>query len=124
MSRFTDEERQSINEQNEELNQAFAKLFGDVFPSYRQFLGLAYGDGTAVRFEVDSGKNLYRYYAHPTTEKEYCWTPWKDTRGWYWAFNYVPKGNKLLVKDAVKFRKRKAAKQRATDRFNKDNSNA
>ena len=122
MSRFTDEESQAISKQSEALDQAFAKIFGEVFARYRQFRGLTYSDGTAVRFQVDEGKNLYRYYQHPTTEKEYCWTPWKDTKGWYWAFNYVPKGNKFLVRDGVKFRKRKAAKQRAVDRFNKDNS--
>ena len=122
MSRFTDEESQAISEQSEALDQAFAKIFGEVFSDHTQLRGLTQKDGSPVRFNVEAGKNLYRYFAHPTTDKEYCWTPWKDTNGWYWAFNYVPKGNRLLVRDGVKFRKRKAAKQRATDRFNKDNS--
>lgn len=126
--KFSDDEKESINETNEALNRHFAKVFGDIFPSYTSFRGLSYDDGTPVQFDLgnDGRKKPYRYYAGENKAR-YCYTPWQDTRGWYWAFTYAPRGKgsrsgdpeRLTIVDAVKFRKRKAAKSRARARFEK-----
>ncbi len=85
--------------------------------------GLKHTDGSLVKFDLKVNQNLFLYWDDPKIKGlMYCWTPHKDTRGWYWSFIYKPKGNVLKIVQAVKFRKRKAAKQRAADRFNKANS--
>lgn len=127
--KLSDEDIEAMQRQNDALNKHFAKVFGDIFPSYTSFRGLAYDDGTAVQFNLgsDGHKNPYRYYEDENTKARYCYTPWKDTRGFYWAFTYAPRGKgsrsgdpeRLTIVDAVKFRKRKAAKSRARARFEK-----
>ena len=92
--------------------------------------GLHYEDDQPVQFDLHEGRSLYRFYEDEKTLARYCYTPWKDTLGWYWAFDYAPRGvgsrsgdpERLIVTRDVKFRKRKAAKKRALDRFKKATS--
>lgn len=112
-------ERKAVEKINE--------IFGDIFVGLPSPGGLKYADGTPVQFDLAPNKNTYLYYGHKASGARYCYTPWKDTRGWYWAFDYAPRGKgsrsgdpeRLVIVNAVKFRKRKAAQKRALARFEK-----
>ena len=101
----------------------------ELFAPYSAPRGLRHSDGSGVQFDLKDNQNLYRYWTGPNGAK-YCWTPHADTKGWYWSFVYKPQGKgsrsgnacKFKLTNPVKFRKRKVAKQRAADRFNKVNS--
>jgi hypothetical protein len=111
------------------LERYLGRHFPDLLPHINRTAagGLRYADGTLVQFDVPDNRNVYRYYEDARTGARYAYTPWRDTRGWYWAFDYAPAGKgarsgdpeRLEVKNAVKFRKRKAAKARALRRYEK-----
>ena len=78
---------------------------------------LVYEDGTQVLFKLAAGRNIYRYYEdRKRPGVKYCYTPWADTKDWYWAFDKKKDGT---IRLAVKFRKRKAAKARAYSRYDR-----
>ena len=96
--------------------------------------GLHDKDGQPVEIpyrtdRIGRGQHGWLYYQVPKG-KQHCYTPWKDTEGRYWAFTLVPKGpgartgkaKKWALRNEVSFTTRKAAKQRALDRFYKDGS--
>lgn len=104
------------------------EMFGDLFVGLvRGPGGLRYSDGTPVQFDLKPGKHTYLYYEDEATGARYCYTPWKDTRGWYWVFNYAARGKgsrsgdpeRLVIVKAVKLRKRKDAQKRALSRLDK-----
>jgi hypothetical protein len=114
---LTEEEKEELQRQNDALNRHFQKYFSHLFPSYRQFRGLTYKNGDPVSFNIGDNKNLYRFWQSKKDDTRYCYTPWKDTQNWYWCFTYRDRGDRLKVEDAVRFRKRKAAKDRALKRY-------
>ena len=125
-------EKQALNKFNEALNRwstAVLETRGvDPLEAYRQhnmetagrvivLEFLEYEDGTKARFERQDGRNLYLYYEdQKRPDVWYCYTPWADTKGWYWAFDKKKDGT---IRLAVKFRKRKAAKARAYSRYDR-----
>ncbi len=76
-------------------------------------------DGDIIRFDLKQGQHQYLYWGYKRWM--FCYTPWKSTKGWYYAFNYHAKGSgkdkTWKLRDRVKFRKRKLAKQRAYNRY-------
>jgi hypothetical protein len=115
LDNLTDVEKQALSEMNRMLNRHFADLLnlrGAVTQS-----GLVYDDGTDAEFALKPRQNLYRHWTHGQTW--YCYTPWKDTRNWYWVFNYVNRGGQMELVKAVKLRKRETAKKRAYNRYAK-----
>lgn len=98
-------------------NQALAETIQEIRPQVVVLTFLKHDDGTSARFEKRVGKNLYRYFNHPKKKGwSFGWTPWADTKGWYWAFTIKPDGK---VIQPVKFRKRQTAKARAVSRWEK-----
>jgi hypothetical protein len=128
MPELSDYDKAAMRETNRILNEYLAGLAGSGFVSYS---GLKHADGQPVQFDLGPGKHTYLYYEDKQTKARYCYTPWKCTRGWYWAFNYAPRGRgsrsgdpeKLVIVDGVKFRKRKTAKARAYARWSKATGN-
>lgn len=121
-----EKEKDGLRKMNAQIN----KMFEDILPRipyYRGFGGLTYDDGKPVSWSLKEEQNLYRFWTDEKTGARYCYTPWKDTRGYYWAFTYAPRGKgsrsgdpeRLVVIKGVKFRKRKLAKQRAYNRWSK-----
>jgi hypothetical protein len=75
-------------------------------------------EGDPVEFVFHEKQvNLYRYY-RGKRGKMHCYSVAKDTKGWYWSWDYVPKkGTKVIeVKNAVRHRKKRAAISRALSR--------
>lgn len=115
----------------EAMDRVLERVYADYLPRIvdgpTTASDLKHADGQAAVFDLGKGKNLYRYWEDAATKARYCYTPWADTRGYYWAFDYAPRGKgsrsgdpeKLIVVNGVRFRKRKAAKKRAEDRYNK-----
>jgi hypothetical protein len=66
-------------------------------------------------FRLKPGQKMYRYYAHGRTW--YCYTPHADTRGNYYTFEYVRRGDTYEKKREVSARSRKTAKARAISRY-------
>lgn len=131
MHEMNEVEKKALNKMNEALNRwanSVLEIEGvDPLAAYRRYneklareIGtgtgeyLAYANGDIVQFERKPGRNTYRFYQGQKGIR-YCWTPWADTKGWYWAFNIV-KGS---IRAAVKFRKRKTATARALSRWEK-----
>jgi hypothetical protein len=127
MSEF---DKKALQAMNEALNQFAATVLGvdgldplEAYREYNQGLAVALGtagltdkDGEPVLFELKTGRSTYRYYQHKGKKRRYCYTPWADTKGRYWAFDITGRGTIVL---AVKFRKRKAAASRALSRYTK-----
>jgi hypothetical protein len=123
---MTEADKAKLSKMNAQIN----KMFEDIlprFPSYTRFGGLAYDDGAPVTWSLKDNQNLYRHWTDQKTKARYCYTPWKDTRGYYWSFVYAPRGpgsrsgnpERLIVTKGVKHRKRKAAKKRAYNLYAK-----
>lgn len=109
-------EQYALDQANKIMAQMMARAQG----------ALCYEDGTPVEFNLKPGRHMYLFYEDRRTDIMYAYTPWKDTRGWYWVFNYVPKESdesgettRWTIKKAVKLRKRKTAAGRALARFEK-----
>ena len=105
-----DFEQYAMDKANEIMAKMMAKAQG----------ALCYEDGTLVDFDLKPGRHMYLYYEDKRTDILYAYTPWKDTRGWYWVFNYVPiefddsgETTRWTIKQAVRLRKRKAVAARA-----------
>ncbi len=113
LANLTDAEKEALSKANEMLNRHFADLLS--LSDTRTQSGLVHDDGEDAEFALKSSQNLYRNWTHGRTW--YCYTPWKDTRGWYWTFNYVKHGGQMELVKAVKLRKRETAKQRAYNRY-------
>ena len=112
------------DEGNELLQKIVGQVFGnlcDAVPDGKRWVSLP-GGHTA---ELSDSQRSYRYYRHEG--RMFCYTPWKDTEGWYWAWDYKPigkgarTGNPSRWKgiNPVKFRTRKKAMKRAEDRYSK-----
>lgn len=105
------------------LNQRFAELVGDS-PS----LSSLFGGGSFATIPNARNKRSYRYFEHK--QHMYCYTPWKDTDGKYWAWTYKPYGKgsqsgeakKWRAVQKVSFSKRKLAHKRAEARYIKSTS--
>lgn len=114
LDNLTGAEQEALSKMNRALNRHFADLL-DLGGSQVQS-GLVHDDGEDATFQLKGNKkNLYRHWSHGQTW--YCYTPWKDTRGWYWYFNYVNRQGQMELVKAVKIRKRETAKQRAYNRY-------
>jgi len=76
-----------------------------------------------ISFDLKPGQHKYLYYKGKGGA-QHCYTPHKDTRGWYWCWTYQPKGKgsqsgnpkKWKMTKLVRFRKRKDAMARAEKR--------
>jgi len=101
-----------------EDNPEFTRMVNDLFSGTR--LG-----GTGIEFKLKPDQNGYIYWEVGQTM--FCYTPHKCTKGWYYAFQYVPNGpgartgkaKRWKLQGLVKFRKRKLAKARAYERLEK-----
>jgi len=73
-----------------------------------------------IKFELKRHQNKYVYY-QAKNGAQYCYTPHKDTEGWYYSFAYIPKGpgsrtgkaKRWTMKKLRPHRTRKAARTRA-----------
>ena len=137
--RFTEAEKKSMTAMNDILNQVARNIFeasGEDFlgnVGLRQqgstVRGLYDKDGRQVVIPLKQGwqhKHTALWY-EGETGRRHAYTPWKDTKGRYWAFDYVPKGKgsrsghpeRWSVRSEVSFTTRKAAKARALKRYYK-----
>ena len=73
-------------------------------------------DDKAILFNLKSGRHTHRYYQHKGKKRKYCYTPWADTKGRYWAFDITGRGTVVKM---VQFSKRKTADARALSRYTK-----
>ncbi len=88
--------------------------------------GLRDKNGRQVQIPAKPGRYSYLVYQVPKGKK-HCYTPWKDTKGRYWAFTYIPRGKgsrsgkpeRWAIGNEVSFTTRKAAKARALKRYYK-----
>lgn len=134
--KMTEAEKMALSKMNEALNRWAAAVLEvegvDPLKAYRRSAsGLRDKDGDPIRFNLRPDQNLYLYYEvtrGPRKGTRHCYTPWKDTKGRYWAFTYKPigpgsrsgKARKFKLVDLVSFKKRKLADQRAQDRLKRD----
>jgi hypothetical protein len=84
MSDLTPEEKEGVRDLNRRLNEMMAPILSDLY---------ALRDpktGEKIEFEIKRG-SLYHYFTGPHGTR-FCYTPHPDTRGFYWTFEYVPKG--------------------------------
>ncbi len=106
------------DEGNELLQEIVNRVFGDI--GFSDPRTRTPGGGF---LELKPGQCEYRHWEE--NDWMFCYTPWKDTEGWYWAWTYKPygkgsrSGNPTRWKAVgfVKFRSRKKAKKRAEDRY-------
>lgn len=120
-------DKAAISALNEYLNEKVATLFPAADPGLVYAPHFKYEDDTSAEFRLKDGQNWYIYFEDKRTKAMYCYTPWADTRGWYWCFDYAPRGkgsrsgdpSRWMIKNPVKFRKRKAARARAKARYRK-----
>jgi hypothetical protein len=125
---MSEADKAKLRKLNAGMNAILQEHFAEFLPKIRGFSGLM-DDGKPVEWDLKPGRHLYLFYENKRTKARYCYTPWKDTKGWYWAFTYAPRGkgsrsgdpDRLVVTDAVKFRKRKTAVSRAYARYCKAN---
>lgn len=79
-------------------------------------------EGDPVEFDYgEKQKHMYRFY-RGKRGKKHAYSVAKDTKGWYWSWDYVPiKGSKTTwqVKNAMRHRKKRAAISRALARSTK-----
>ena len=78
-------------------------------------------EGDPVEFVYgEKQRHMYRFY-RGKRGKEHAYSIAKDTKGWYWSWDYVSKkGTNLIeVKNAVRHRKKRAAISRAISRSTK-----
>ena len=114
-----------MNDHNKYIDQFWEKFIRETGLSLTPISAIRYADGEPVQFDLGEHKSLYRFYEDESTRRRFCYTPWKCVRGYYWAFDYAPRGvgsrsgdpDRLVVVRSVKFRKRKAAKRRAHSRY-------
>ncbi len=80
-----------------------------------------------ARFDLKQNQNIFLYYRDEATGRDFCYTPHRDTDGFFWSFEYVPygpgsrsgKAKRFRLKYAVKHRKRYKAEERALKRRDK-----
>ena len=85
---------------------------------------LRHDDGNRAAFNLKAGQHSYLYYDNKKGTKRFCYTPWKDTKGFYWYWTDTIKKTKAggaywKESAVVKVRKRKTARARAYSRFEK-----
>jgi hypothetical protein len=79
-----------------------------------------------IEFSLKNGQNKYLYY-RGKSGAQYCYTPHKDTRGYYWCWTYKPRGKgsrsgkpqHWKLTNLVRFSRRNKAKARAWARAQK-----
>lgn len=131
MHEMSEFEKKALRKMNEALNRFAVSVLEaegvDPLAAYRQHneklarqveagAALTDKDGKAILFNLKSGRHTHRYYRHKGKKRKYCYTPWADTKGRYWAFDITGRGTVVKM---VQFRKRKAADARALSRYTK-----
>lgn len=100
---------------NEELKEAFADIFHIV-------LGVRNPrTGREIKLNLTRGEHKYLYFQPKGSSKQFCYTPHADQEGWYYSWEYQPKGKGARTGKATRWRlagllphrKRKDAKKRA-----------
>lgn len=94
------------------INRVFAKFFNGIRVSDSP-------DGPQ-----SERRNKYLYW-ETADQWMFCYTPWKDDDGWYYAFTYKPFGkgsrsgdpSQWRLIDKVRFRKRRSAEARTVKRY-------
>ena len=142
---MTEAEKKALRAANEVYNRAFRQVldqWADVELSVtgvdplvnlglRSSTSLRDKDGEPVQFRLKNNQRSYLYYEVNKGSRKgtwHCYTPWKDTKGRYWAFTYKPvgpgsrsgKATRYEIRQPVSFKKRKLAQKRALDRFYRD----
>lgn len=110
---MTEAERKARDAANRVFTDFFNNLVADYFPAPPR-------EGRR--------KNKYIYWQTPD-QWMFCYTPWKDRDGWYYAFTYKPVGKgsrngnarewRMVKGSKVRLRKRKLAMKRALNRYYK-----
>lgn len=82
-----------MSEASRQANEALARIIEssplrDLFMQAGGFRG---PKGELVQFKLRRTQNTYNYLEGPRGEM-FCWTPWKATNGWYYAWTYKPYG--------------------------------
>jgi hypothetical protein len=106
-----------------EIRGYFEELLADLY-------SLRY-KGEKIEFRLKPGECTYRYYQGPSG-RQYCYTPHPSTKGDYFVFTYVPKGkgsrsgkaSRFALRDLVRCAKRKTARGKALQRYEKDKKEA
>ncbi len=88
--------------------------------------GMRGPEGELIEFKLKRDQHSYLYYEGPRGEM-YCYTPWKSTLGWYYAYTMQPYGKgsqsgnatQWRARNVVRFRKRNLAKKTALHRLYK-----
>lgn len=125
---MSDVEKKALSEMNRILNEHMNNVLmprartygqGDV---YTVLGGFNDPDNEPVVFQLKTNRHPYNFYEGPDNSR-YCFTPWKDIKGWYWTFNFRAVRNKatgalvnFVLEKPIRFRKRKLAKARAEKR--------
>ncbi|KKM95292.1 hypothetical protein LCGC14_1189680 [marine sediment metagenome] len=95
-----------------EANPAVQELLADML-GYDNGRGgdtiLELQDGTQIRWQLKDNQTEYTYWQKG--KKIFAYTPWKDTKGWYWSFTWRDRDR--YPRKVRKHRKRKDAKKRA-----------
>lgn len=125
---MSDVEKKALSEMNRILNERLndvlmprARTYGQG-DTFEVLGGFNDPEGDEVFWQLKPGRHPYNYY-EGNDKSRYCFTPWKDSKGWYWAFNFQAVKNKATgrivnyrLEKQVRFRKRKLAKARAEKR--------
>lgn len=126
---MTEAEKKALSKMNQRLNEYSSGLWGHMFGEAppagktRTLMPFKDPDGDTVVLELKRGQRAYRYY-EDGDKNQYCYTPWKDTKGWYWCFDYraiydrkTKQIDHFKLEKPVRFRQRKLATQRAEKRL-------
>lgn len=113
-----------MTEVSREANEALARIIENS-PLRELFTPSFTGPkGERVEFSLRKNQHVQSWITGPKGEL-YCWTPWKATNGWYYAWTYKPygkgsrSGNPTRYKavDKSRYRKRKLATRAAYRRY-------
>ena len=125
---MSDKDKAALSEINRRLNEHANEV---LFPRARTYGkgdtievpgGFDDPDGDPVVWILKPGRHPYNYY-EGSDKTRYAFSPWKDSKGWYWAWNFQAVYNKATgrivnytFEKQIRFRKRKLAKARAEKR--------
>ena len=116
-----------MTDASKEINEVFQSVIENN-PILREMFTTAHAmrgpKGEVIEFDLKRGQHTYVYFESPRGEM-FCYTPWKSTLGWYYAYTMQPYGKgsqsgdptRWRARKIVRFRKRKAAKRTAVKRL-------
>ncbi len=118
-------EQNELDEVGQDANEVLARIISKS-PALRDFLTPKFRGpkGEVVEFELRGNQSTENWVEGPRGEL-YCWTPWKATNGWYYAWTYKPYGKgsrsgnptRWRAVDKSRYRKRKLATRAAYRRY-------